>query len=344
MLELQDVSVKFDSKVAVDRISLSLADGERLSVLGPSGSGKSTLLRAIAGLEPLAGGKISWNGHDLADTPTHRRQFGLMFQDYVLFPHLDVAANVRFGLDVAGLDRSAANRRVTESLALVGLSGFETRSTAEVSGGEQQRVALARALAPTPLLLMLDEPLGALDRALRRSLLDELNDLFERLGLPIIYVTHDHEEALAIGDRVAVMRDGRLEALTTPRQLWAQPPNEFVARFLGMTNIIDAQVTNGFATTPLGRVALNAPSPDGSYRLLIRPDGFRFVDSPGGDSFSARVRASTFRGDHTLLRVQAGEETLEIEDDGTSLRPPPEIEEEVRLAVDPSAAVLLPLT
>jgi thiamine transport system ATP-binding protein len=344
MLAIEDVSVRFDATVALDHVSLAVNDGERLSILGPSGSGKSTLLRAISGLEPLASGRIYWDGQDLANTPTHRRRIGLMFQDYVLFPHLDVAANVRFGLDVAGLDRPTAERRVAESLALVGLDGYEKRSPAQLSGGEQQRVALARALAPTPRLLMLDEPLGALDRALRRTLLDELDDLFGRLGLPIMYVTHDHEEALAIGDRVAVMRDGRLEALSTPHQLWAQPPSEFVARFLGMTNIFDAQVADGIAATDLGRVALNQPGSNGNYRLLIRPDGFRFVDAQHEGSFSAIVRASTFRGDHTLLRVQVGDHTLEIQDEGSASSRSSAIGEEIHLAIDPSAAVLLPLT
>jgi len=172
MLRLAGVTVRFDSTVALDSVDLEVRDRERLSVLGPSGSGKSTLLRAISGLEPLESGSIDWNGRDLAGVPVHKRDFGLMFQDYVLFPHRDVAGNVRFGLEMAGVDRRKADVRVAGTLELVGLRGFERRVPAQLSGGEQQRVALARALAARPKLLMLDEPLGALDRALRRALLD----------------------------------------------------------------------------------------------------------------------------------------------------------------------------
>jgi thiamine transport system ATP-binding protein len=317
VLGIDNVTVRFGATTAVDALSLEVHNGERLSVLGPSGSGKSTLLRAIAGLEPLAEGAISWDGQDLARVPVHRRRFGLMFQDYVLFPHLDVARNVRFGLEMADMPRSAADARVAETLELVGLTGFESRLPAELSGGEQQRVALARALAPRPRLLMLDEPLGALDRSLRRSLLDELSDLFSALKLPLLYVTHDHEEALAIGDRVAVMRAGRLEAVMPPRDLWLRPPNEFVARFLGFTNIVGGR--------------------------LIRPDAFR-QDADG--EIAGIVRSATFRGDHTLLKVEvtAGLDTASQLDVQADWTPVPSVGEAVRLAVDPLGVVLLSLT
>ena len=298
----------------MDDVTLTVHDGERLSVLGPSGSGKSTLLRAVAGLEPLAAGRISWDGEDLGEVPVHRRGFGLMFQDYVLFPHLDVAANVGFGLDMTGADRRGRGRACAESLALVGLTGFETRLPAELSGGEQQRVALARALAPKPRLLMLDEPLGALDRALRRSLLDELDELLDRISLPIIYVTHDHEEAMAIGDRVAVMHSGRVEAVMPPRELWRQPPTEFVARFLGLNNIIDANVVDGRGTTVIGAISLapRAHRPGGATQLLIRPDGFRPQLTATQRSMPWSCRP-TFRGDHTLLRVRVGNDKDDTE-------------------------------
>jgi thiamine transport system ATP-binding protein len=354
-LTLDKVAVRFGVTTAVDDVTLEVRDGERLSVLGPSGSGKSTLLRAICGLEPLAAGHISWDGQDLVDVPVHRRGFGLMFQDYLLFPHLDVAGNVGFGLTIAGASQEARRTRVAEVLELVGLRGFETRLTGQLSGGEQQRVALARALAPRPRLLMLDEPLGALDRALRRSLLDELSGLFEQISLPIVYVTHDHEEALAIGDRIAVMHSGLVEAVLPPQQLWQRPPNEFVARFLGLNNILDADVVDGQARTTIGTFTLagidaSAPAA-GPHRLLIRPDAFR----PSADGeVQAGVVSTAFRGDYTLLRVsvargdKAGDNgdtgdtdmTLEVHADW----PVPEVGERVRLSVDPSGVVLLPLT
>ena len=340
MLSLRDVTVRFGDLAAVDRVSLEVSAGEQLSVLGPSGSGKSTLLRAVAGLEPLAAGRVEWDGRDISSVPAHRRGFGLMFQDYVLFPHLDVAGNVAFGLDAA-LDR---RQRVAEVLELVGLSGFENRMPSQLSGGEQQRVALARALAPRPRLLMLDEPLGALDRGLRRALLDELVEIFNRLTTPLIYVTHDHEEALAVADRVAVMRAGRLEAVLPPAELWQSPPNEFVARFLGFANLLDTtREEGGRARSAIGTFDVPEHALAES-KLLLKPDAFR--PAPDGPIHGV-VQARTFRGDHTLLRVdipgQGGTQPaarLEVE---WRWSPIPAVGERVSLAVDPAGVVLLPL-
>jgi thiamine transport system ATP-binding protein len=316
-LQLTDVGVRYGDRLVVQAVNLALSEGERLCVLGPSGSGKSTLLRAIAGLEPLAAGRITWNGEDLAGVPVHRRGFGLMFQDYALFPHMTVAQNVAFGPQMAGLSRAEAQGRVAESLALVRLAGYGDRLPAQLSGGEQQRVALARAIAPRPRLLMLDEPLGALDRGLRRDLLDELVQIFESLRLPIVYVTHDHEEALAAGDRVAVMRDGRLEAVATPTALWNAPPTEFVARFLGFNNIVD----------------------EGGRRVLLRPDAF--IPDPEGE-IDGVVESCVFRGSHTLLRVAQGgaaaAAALEVDADWS---PMPRPGDRIRLRVDRSKVVPL---
>jgi thiamine transport system ATP-binding protein len=226
--------VRFGDHAALDGVDLSVHDGEIVAVLGPSGSGKSTLLRAIAGLEPLAAGTIAWHGTDLAGTPPHKRRFGLMFQDYALFPHKDVAGNVAFGLRMQGRAAPDVERRVAEVLALVDLEGFEHRSVTTLSGGEQQRVALARALAPEPRLLMLDEPLGALDRTLRERLTVDLEQLLHRLGMTSIYVTHDHAEARSIGDQLVVMRAGRVEQIGTPHDVVAHPANDFVAGFVGV--------------------------------------------------------------------------------------------------------------
>jgi thiamine transport system ATP-binding protein len=233
VLTVDGAIVRFGEHAALDGVDLSVHDGEIVAVLGPSGSGKSTLLRAIAGLEPLAAGTIAWDGTDLAGTPPHKRRFGLMFQDYALFPHKDVAGNVAFGLRMQGRAAADVERRVAEVLALVDLEGFEHRSVTTLSGGEQQRVALARALAPEPRLLMLDEPLGALDRTLRERLTVDLEQLLHPLGMTSIYVTHDHAEARSIGDQLVVMRAGRIEQIGTPDDVVAHPANEFVAEFVG---------------------------------------------------------------------------------------------------------------
>ena len=337
-LRLDDVSVRYGPTLALDGITLELGPAETLAVVGPSGSGKSTLLRAIAGLEPLSTGRVLWDGADQAGTPPHRRGFGLMFQDYALFPHRDVGGNVAFGLEMQGLPRAQIASRAAEALERVGLAGFERRAIADLSGGEQQRVALARALAPTPRLLMLDEPLGALDRALRTELLDQLGALFTRLAMPIVYVTHDQEEALAVGDRVAVMRAGRLEALTTPHELWHSPPNEFVARFLGMNNVTTVEADgHGGVRSSWGTLQLSEPFGTGRVTALVRPDGVVLDDS---GPIVGVVAARSFRGNHTRLTVSvAGSSTpIEVHVAGSSAPAPGE---SVRLRVPASAVVLL---
>jgi thiamine transport system ATP-binding protein len=225
--------VVLGGKRILDGVSLTLAAAETVALLGPSGSGKSTLLRAVAGLERLDGGRISFGGDDLADIPPHRRGFGLMFQDGALFPHRDVRGNVEFGLRMAGMAASERTAVVDDALALVGLDGFADRRVAKLSGGEQQRVALARTLAPKPRLLMLDEPLGSLDRLLHDRLVDDLRALLRASALPTLVVTHDHDEARALADRVALLRDGRIVQQGPLAEIEQHPVDEWVARFLG---------------------------------------------------------------------------------------------------------------
>jgi thiamine transport system ATP-binding protein len=232
VLALHDITVRYGDTVAVDGVDLTVEKGSTVCVLGPSGCGKSTLLRVVTGLVRPDAGRVTWDGDDITDVPTHRRGFGLMFQDHALFPHRDVAANVGFGPRMQGRSRAAIAARVDELLELVGLAGYGPRPVDELSGGEQQRVALARALAPEPRMLLLDEPLGSLDRVLRDRLLDELPSLFERLGTTVLYVTHDQDEARAIADQVAVMRAGRLAQVGTPAEVWERPADEFVAEFV----------------------------------------------------------------------------------------------------------------
>jgi thiamine transport system ATP-binding protein len=314
MLGVEQLTVQFDGHTAVDAVDLQVADGEIVCVLGPSGSGKSTLLRAIAGLEPGAGGVVTWDGNDIAGVPAHRRGFGLMFQDHVLFPHRDVLGNVAFGLRMQGRPRDEVDQRARDSLALVGMAGFEHRRVAHLSGGEQQRVALARALAAAPSLLMLDEPLGALDRSLRDHLVIELRALFVRLGLSILFVTHDHDEAFALADRLVVMHEGRIEQTGTPTEIWQRPANRFVAAFLGWN------VTDAF----------------GSGSIAVRPDGIRLVEGAGVHGL---VTSRTFRRDHFLVHVDVGMPAPLQVAVPLDARHVPDVDDPVTLALTPGPRV-----
>lgn len=231
MLEIRHLGVSIGGKAILDDVSLTVEDGETVAVLGPSGSGKSTLLRAIAGLVPASGGEILWDGASLAGTPTHRRDFGLMFQGYALFPHMTVADNVAFGLRMKHDPKPG--EAVDEALSWVGLAGFGERKVDSLSGGEQQRVALARTLAPRPRLVMLDEPLGALDRNLRQRLVEETRQILDERDVTALVVTHDRDEAEAMSDRMALMREGTIVQVGTLRELEDHPVDDWVAEFIG---------------------------------------------------------------------------------------------------------------
>jgi thiamine transport system ATP-binding protein len=241
VLEVRDVVVRFDGTTAVDHVTLDLPKGSVLAVLGPSGSGKSTLLRAVAGLEALDQGSVAYDGADLAGVPTHRRGFALMFQDGQLFPHQSVAGNVGYPLRLRGRPRAEVTRRVSELLDLVGLPGFGPRRVTTLSGGERQRVALARALAVSPRLLLLDEPLSALDRGLRERLARDLRDILVAAGTTALLVTHDQEEAFAVADRMALMRSGRLVQSGTVEEVWRAPVDAEAARFMGYATVLDRE-------------------------------------------------------------------------------------------------------
>ena len=253
MLELIDIHKTYEDQPLLSGISFTVEAGETVCLLGASGSGKSTLLRIIAGFEPPEGGQVLWDGADQAFVPAHQRNFGLVFQDYALFPHLTVAENVAFGLKMQNLSQGEIQLRVTESLEQVNLSGFAHRSVTDLSGGEQQRVALARALATRPRLLMFDEPLGALDRTLRDHLLEELRGILHESSIPAIYVTHDQEEAFAIADRIILLHDGQIAQMGTPSEVFAYPISGWVASFLGLGNVIEGKVVGeGQVETRLG--------------------------------------------------------------------------------------------
>lgn len=336
LLQLEGVSVRFGERAVVDSVDLGVAEHEIVCVLGPSGSGKSTLLRVVAGLQPVSAGRVLLGGADQAGVPVHRRGVGLMFQDHQLFPHRDVGGNVAFGLRMRGLPRASYEAQVAELLELVGLPGAGGRAVASLSGGEQQRVALARALAPSPRLLMLDEPLGQLDRGLRERLVVELQGLFSRLGTTVLAVTHDQGEAFALADRVVVMRDGRIAQAGTPLEVWQRPASAFVARFLGFENVVPAVVSGGAADTPWGKVPVPAGTPDGERPLLIRAAGVVL----GPDGLRCEVVARTFRGTHVALRLrpEAGP-VLEAE---CGLAGAPAVGDRVAVAFTPAEVVVLP--
>lgn len=242
MLEVHPIFKTYEGRPLLKDISFKVNTGETVCLLGASGSGKSTLLRIIAGLEEADSGFVSFDGIDLTSTPPHLRDFGLVFQDYALFPHLNVSENVAFGLKMRRLPEDEIAERVASSLETVNLRGFENRQVTDLSGGEQQRVALARALAIRPRLLMFDEPLGALDRTLREDLLNELRSILHRTNIPALYVTHDQEEAFTIADRVLILHDGEIIRAGTPADVWANPGSAFVAEFLGLGNVFEGEV------------------------------------------------------------------------------------------------------
>lgn len=303
MLSVHDLVVRYDQTAVLHHINLTIAQGEIVCLLGASGCGKTTLLRAIAGLEPPAQGDIRLDGRSVRDVAVHRRGFGLMFQDFALFPHLNVIHNAAFGLRMQGVGRRERLSRAREVLRMVGLAGFDERDVSELSGGEKQRVALARSLAPNPRLLMLDEPLGSLDAALRERLALDLRQIIKDVGLTAIHVTHDQQEAFAIADRVAVMNDGRIEQIDAPATLYNQPQTVFVARFLGLNNIVSGAWLGGLADTP-DAIDIQA---DGAY--LLHPDSLHIVAESHDAHLIGRVVERVFFGGYYRLRVRIDVDT-----------------------------------
>ncbi|WP_411093079.1 ABC transporter ATP-binding protein [Streptomyces sp. 049-1] len=337
LLSLEGATVRFGGRAVLDAVDLEVAEHEVVCVLGPSGSGKSTLLRAVAGLQPLDAGRVALDGRDQSGVPAHRRELGLMFQDHQLFPQRDVAGNIAFGPRMRGASRTEQRDRVEELLELVGLPGAGRRSVAALSGGEQQRVALARALAPRPRLLMLDEPLGQLDRSLRERLVVELRELFGRLGTTVLAVTHDQGEAFALADRVVVMRDGRIAQSGTPLEVWQRPADAFVARFLGFDNVVEAAVAGQVADTPWGKVPVPEDALQGTRTVLVRPAGVRIVAADAG--LRCTVAARTFRGTHVAVRLQP-EDAPPLEA-ACALRAAPEVGDAVGVEFDAAEVVVL---
>jgi len=314
-VRLLDLCKSFGEVVAVDDVNLEVADGEFFSLLGPSGCGKTTTLRLIAGFERPDSGAIVIDGEDQATVPPHRRPVNTVFQSYALFPHLTVELNVGFGLRYHDVDKAGTRQRVGEALELVQLGGMEKRKPTQLSGGQQQRVALARSLVLNPSVLLLDEPLGALDAKLRKSLQIELKSLQEEVGITFIYVTHDQEEALTMSDRIAVMSHGRVEQLGTPSEVYESPSSSYIAEFLGVSNLMDVEVLSvgeGRTTVRLGGqvlAALGGFGDTGPAMVSIRPERIQVLNGDqSGDSnvVTATVDRLVYAGPviNVLARVE----------------------------------------
>ena len=327
-VQIQHVTKRFDTVTAVDAMDLSIERGEFYSLLGPSGCGKTTTLRMIAGFEQPTEGEIYLAGQPIAGVPPYQRNVNTVFQHYALFPHMDVAQNVGYGLRQRKVDKKEEARRVAEALELVRLGGYGKRRTWEMSGGQQQRVALARAHVNRPTVLLLDEPLGALDLKLRKEMQLELKALQREVGITFVYVTHDQEEALTMSDQIVVMRDGLIQQKGDPTVLYEQPVNRFVADFIGTSNFTDATVVEGTdaegrivvrtargltmtgrmtdpdARPAIGDAVIVATRPE---RLEVVPEGAAEAARPGMTQIPGRVQQGTYLGDQTEYRVQTGE-------------------------------------
>jgi len=332
-VKLESLTKRFDQATAVHEISLEVQAGEFFSLLGPSGCGKTTTLRMVAGFEPPTTGKILLDGVDVANLPPNRRQVNTVFQSYALFPFLTVAENVAFGLKYKSVPKAELNSRVAEALELVQLTGYEKRRPNQLSGGQQQRVALARALVLRPSVLLLDEPLGALDAKLRRTLQVELGVLQKQVGITFLYVTHDQEEALTMSDRLAVMNHGRVAQLGTPEEVYNEPADAYVADFLGVSNLMDARVQpggdgKGPCQLRMGDFTLEAAAgrldATGTVKLAIRPERIHVepYETTGANRVPGMVERLVFLGSttHVYVRLATGStlQTL-VRNDGAEL-------------------------
>ena len=308
VVDLRDVSRHYGPVRALDDVSLAVEDGELLSLLGPSGCGKTTTLNVVAGFVTPDRGAVLIDGNDVTARPPHQRGLGVVFQSYALFPHMSVAENVAFGLRERRLPRAEVTTRVRDALALVRLPDVGDRRPSEISGGQQQRVALARALVIRPRVLLLDEPLAALDRKLREEMRAELRDIQRRVGITTIFVTHDQHEALGLSDRIAVMNAGRIEQLGGPRDVYERPATRFVADFIGASTVLTATAREGGTVelAPGIRVAARLPrtlTPGETVQLLVRPERVD-LGGAGPSTVAATVVSAMYLGDHVEVRVE----------------------------------------
>jgi putative spermidine/putrescine transport system ATP-binding protein len=312
-VRLEGLRREYGSVVALDGFDLTLSPGELIALLGPSGCGKTTTLRLLAGLEDADGGRVVVGGTDITNVPANKRNMGMVFQAYSLFPHFTVLQNVAFGLRLRDVPKDDQRRRAREMLELVGLSTQADRYAHQLSGGQQQRVALARALAISPQVLLLDEPLSALDAKVRAQLRDQIRQIQLEVGITTLFVTHDQEEALAISDRVGVMKDGQLEQLASPTEVYARPATSFVAEFVGLSNRLEGDVRNGRVTVRGVTLPLVDPkTPDGAATALVRPEAVTIASHASDQSgpLVGAVIATTFLGATSRITVDLGDTTI----------------------------------
>ena len=344
-LAVTNITKSFEKIRVLDGISFEVKRGEIIALLGPSGCGKSTLLNIIAGLLDPDTGHLTWDNKTLVGIQPHQRGFGLMFQDYLLFPHKNVGANIAFGLQMLHWSKNNIDNRVTETLKIVGLEGYAQRDVNKLSGGEQQRVALARALAPHPKLLMLDEPLSSIDKALRDRLMDELRSILKSIQQTAIYVTHDQQEALMLSDRVIVMNKGKIQQIGTPQDIYQKPATEFVARFLGFDNIFEAQFIDGVFITDFGNFNICELKLEQKYeskiqyathKYFFRPDSVHLNDD-GTHHIRVRILNIRFRGSLYRLTAQLNQKIIKFTLPATTALPP--IGESITLSFLPEEAI-----
>jgi ABC-type Fe3+/spermidine/putrescine transport system ATPase subunit len=312
LLDIRGVSKRFGAREVLRTLSLEIASGEFLTLLGESGSGKTTLLRLIAGFEQPTAGEIRMQGTRLDTLPPHKRRVNTVFQHYALFPHLNVSENVAYGLHAAGTPKAETVTRVKDALAMVRMEEYSAAKPAKLSGGQQQRVALARALVNRPKLLLLDEPLSALDANLRKEMQSELKSLQREVGITFLFVTHDQEEAMALSDRIALLRNGALEQVASPREIYARPATAYTAQFIGQTNLLRATVVNGVAQCE--PFSFSYAGSDGSQLFSLRPEAIALAASaPQLDNavrFSAAIRQQIYSGASELLELQTASGTV----------------------------------
>ncbi|MCO6185591.1 ABC transporter ATP-binding protein [Rhizobium sp. L1K21] len=349
-LTLEKVSKSFGTNTVVKEFNLGVRKGEFVSFLGPSGCGKTTVLRMVAGFETPTAGAITIDGQDVTRLPANKRRIGMVFQAYALFPNMNVYDNVAFGLKISGMDKSAIDRRVKDMLDMIALGHLADRYPYQMSGGQQQRVALARALAPQPQVLLLDEPLSALDAKIRVSLREDIRNIQRELGITTVFVTHDQEEALSISDRVIVMNKGRADQIGTPAEIYNRPKTRFVAEFVGTLNMFEARVTDA-STNRLSLAGrdIAVPSTNGAaltngetITLALRPEALFMQEQQAGDiALEGRVQHFGFHGSIIRAKVAVNDQTICVDMFNQANFTMPNVGENIRLYFSPADALVL---